>query len=77
MVVIKMGSYFSYQLDCPKCKYEKAEFVFKEHKSPRMIPQLNLWFNGSFLCKSLYISCRECLSDIPDEYRNYFEYNKE
>ena len=69
-----MGSCSSYQLDCPKCECQKAEYVYRDNQSPRMIPQLKLWFNGSFLCKSLYLSCYKCLNDIPDKYRNNFEY---
>jgi len=69
-----MGPCLSYHLNCPKCKYYKAEYVYKDNENPRIIPQLMLWFNDSFLYRALYISCHKCLPDIPDQYRDNFEY---
>ena len=68
-----MGLCTSHQTNCPKCKFEKVKYVYKCNG---WVAELRLWWNNSARNKVIYLSCKNCIKDIPDTYRNKFEYNK-
>ena len=68
-----MGLCTSYQPNCPKCKFEKAKYVYKIHG---WIAQLRPWWINSAINNATYLACHKCIKDIPDTYRHKFEYYK-